>query len=239
LERQEDGRLVVELERRGMRRSICSECGRRTGHIRDAKAPTWDDLTWVEHPVTLRYTLRRIWCRHCGIRTQRVGFADQHARLTRRFRQRIGLDCQSMPTSHAAVRHAVSWGTARRAEQPFLEQWDLTRPTRRPRHLGVDEIQRGKGQHFWTVLSDLVRSELIGLQQDRSEHSLRTVLKDRMDARQRAAVEAVATCTGRIGTLWPRCCPRRKWCSISFTCASTPATRSMTCGGRNSSALAQ
>jgi len=157
LERQNDGRLVVE--RRGIRRYVCAGCGRRTGHVRDAKARTWDDLPWAD-PVTLRYTLRRLWCRPCGIRTERVAFAHPHARLTRRFRQRIGLDGQSMPTSHAAVRHAVSWGTARRAERAFLEAWDRARPNCRPRHLGVDEIQRGKGQYFWTVLSDLVRGEV-------------------------------------------------------------------------------
>lgn len=191
LARQDNGRLVIEVERRGIRRYVCSGCGRRTSRVRDAKVRTWDDLPWAEHPVTLRDPLRRLWCRHCGIRTERVGFADRQAQLTRRFRQRIGLDCQSMPTSHAAVRHAVSWGTARRAERAFLEAWDRTRPKRRPRHLGVDEIQRGKGQHFWTVLSDLVRGEVIGLQQDRSEDSLRTLLTERLDARQRAAVQAV------------------------------------------------
>src|SRR5712692_9792825 len=157
LERADDGRLVIEIERRGIRRYVCSGCGRRTGRVRDVKVRTWDDLPWAEHPVTLRYTLRRLWCRSCGIRTEQVGFVDPHARLTRRFRQRIGLDCQSMPTSHAAVRHAVSWGTARRAERAFLEAWDRARPKRRPRHLGVDEIQRGKGQHFWTVLSENAR----------------------------------------------------------------------------------
>jgi transposase len=191
VERGEDERLVLELEQKGLHRFTCSGCGRRTGHVRDAKLRTWDDVPWAERPVTLRYPLRRLWCRSCGIRTERVGFADPHARLTRRFRQRIGLDCQSMPTSHAAVRHAVSWGTARRAERAFLDAWDRTRPKHRPRHLGVDEIQRGKGQQFWTVLSDLVRGEVIGLQQDRSEDSLRTLLTDRRDARQRAAVQAV------------------------------------------------
>ena len=191
VERGEDGRLILELERKGMHRFTCAGCGGRTGHVRDAKLRTWDDIPWAEHPVTRQYRLRRLWCRRCGIRTERVGFADPHARLTRRFRQRIGLDCQSMPTSHAAVRHAVSWGAARRAERAFLETWDRTRPKHRPRHLGVDEIQRGKGQQFWTVLSDLVRGEVIGLQRDRSEDSLRTLLAERMDARQRAAVQAV------------------------------------------------
>src|SRR5206468_5477633 len=217
LEPQEDGRLVIDVERRGIQRYVCSGCGRRVGRVRDAKVRTWDDVPWAEHPVTLRYSLRRLWCRHCGIRTERVGFADLHARLTRRFRQRIGLDCQSMPTSHAAVRHAVSWGTARRAERAFLDAWDRTRPTHRPRHLGVDEIQRGKGQHFWTVLSDLVRGEVIGLQQDRSEASLRALLTDRVDARQRAAVEAVCMDMhrARISTSSRRCCRAPRPCSTN------------------------
>jgi transposase len=59
--------------------------------------------------------------------------------------------------------------------------------------LDVDEIQRGQGQHFWTVLSDLVRGEVMGMQQDRSEDSLRTLLQERLDARQRAAVKAVCS----------------------------------------------
>src|SRR5262245_66605333 len=82
--------------------------------------------------------------------------ADPKAGITRRLRQLIGLDCQSMPTSHAAVRHGVSWSKARRAETAFLREWDETRPRRLPRHLGADEIHRGKAQKFYTVPSDLV-----------------------------------------------------------------------------------
>lgn len=186
-------RVRIRIERRGPRRYPCSGCGRRTSRVRSARDRTWDDLPWAAHPVTLVYRQRRVDCRRCGIRTERLEFADPKARVTRRLRQQIGVDCQSMPTSHAAVRHGVSWGKARRAEKAFLAEWDRTRVRHRPRHLGVDEIQRGKGQRFWTVLSDLVRGEVIGLQQDRSEDSLRTVLNDRLDARQRAAVEAVCT----------------------------------------------
>jgi transposase len=98
--------------------------------------------------VTLIYRLRRVVCRRCGIRTERVEFADPNARITRRLRQQIGVDWQSMPTRHAAVRHGVSWGKARRAEKAWLAEWDRMRPTRRPRHLGVDEMQRGTGHRF-------------------------------------------------------------------------------------------
>jgi transposase len=182
--------LRVQVERRGVRRYPCSGCGRRTGRVRDASLRTWRDVPWALHRVTIVYQQRRVRCCHGGIRCERVECADPKARLTRRFQHRIGVDCQSMPTTHAAVRHVVSWGAARRAERRFLDGWDAHRPRRRPRHLGADEIQRGKGQHFWTVLSDVVHGEVIGLARDRTEAAL-TRLLTTLDTRQRAAVEAV------------------------------------------------
>jgi transposase len=163
-----------------------------TRRVRSARDRTWDDLPWASHPVTLIYAQRRVRYRRCGVRTEAIEFADAKARVTRRLRQQIGVDCQSMPTSHAAVRYGVSWGKARRAEHAFLD-WDDQRPRRRPRHLGADEIHRGKAQKFYTVLSDLVHGEVIGLAKDRTEDSLAELLKTCLDARQRAAVEAVCT----------------------------------------------
>ena len=119
----DEPRLWIDIERRSGRRYRCSGCNRPTGRVRDAKTRAWDDLPWGGHRVTLRYRLRRLQCRQCGIRTERIGFADPKARVTRRLRQQIGLDCQSMPVSHAAVRHGVSWGKARRAEYGFLKEW--------------------------------------------------------------------------------------------------------------------
>jgi len=184
-------RLVVE--RRGLRRYTCSGCGHRTGRVRDQKARTWQDLPWATHPVTVVYAQRRVRCRRCGIRTERVEFADPKARVTRRLQQLIGIDCQSMPTSHAAVRHGVSWGAARRAEFAFLRRWDQGRPKRRPRYIGLDEIQRGKGQHFWTVLSDIVHGEVIGLQRDRGEADATALLTTALTPAQRARIQAVCT----------------------------------------------
>lgn len=196
LEWEADGpraRVRIWIERRGLRGYQCSGCGQRTWRLRDAKVRTWEDLPWAAHRVTLVYAQRRVRCQTCGIRSERVDFADGHARITRRLRQLIGLDCQSMPTSHAAVRHGVSWSKARRAEKAFLTEWDGTRPRRRPRHLGADEIHRGKRQKFYTVLSDLVHGEVIGVAPERTQESLAGLLTTGLDARQRAAVEAVCT----------------------------------------------
>jgi transposase len=87
----------IHIERRGSRGYECSGCRRRTWRVRDRAERTWDDLPWAEQRVTLIYGQRRVDCRTCGIRTERVAFADPKARITRRLRQMIGLDCQSMP----------------------------------------------------------------------------------------------------------------------------------------------
>jgi transposase len=207
--------MRIWLERRGIRGHTCSGCGRRTWQVRDAKLRTWQDLPWAAHRVTLIYRQRRVRCRACGIRSERISFAAPKARITRRLRQVIGLDCQSMPTSHAAVRHGVSWSKARRAERAFLAEWDRERPKRRPRHLGADEIHRGKRQKFSTVLTDLVHSEVLGLAPDRTEASLAGLLTTTLDPRQRAAVEAVCTDMHRVnhGRPSPSKCglTRRLW----------------------------
>src|SRR5262249_61744904 len=109
------------------------------------------------------------------------------------LRQQIGVDCQSMPTSRAAVRHSASWSKARRAETAFLADWDRTRVKRQPRHIGLDEIQRGKGQRFWTVLSDVVHGEVIGLRQDRTAATATALLTEDLSGRQRAAIAAAST----------------------------------------------
>lgn len=185
-------RITLFIERGGRRR-CCSGCGRWCSRLRDSKVRPWDDLPWGIHPVTLVCAQWRVDCPRCGVRTELVPFAEPRARVTRRLQRQIGLDCQSMPTSHAAVRHHVSWGKARRAEKAFLAAWDAQRPKYRPRYLGADEVQRGKGQRYWTVLSDVVRGEVIGLARDRTQEALAGLLRTKLDAHQRAAVEAVCT----------------------------------------------
>jgi Helix-turn-helix domain of transposase family ISL3 len=136
----------VRVERRGIRPYACSGCGRRTGRVRSRRDRTWDDLPWAL--TTSRSCIGSdAWSRSCGIRTERIEFADPKARVTRRLRQQIGVDCQSMPTSHAAVRHGVSWGKACRAEKAFLADWDATRVKRRPRMSASMRFSAARGNN--------------------------------------------------------------------------------------------
>jgi hypothetical protein len=72
-------RARVQIERCG-RGYPCGGCGRRTIRVRSTTERTWDDLPWAGHAVTLVYRQRRLCCRRCGIRAERVDFADAKAR---------------------------------------------------------------------------------------------------------------------------------------------------------------
>ena len=104
-----DSQLTIRIDRRSVRRYTCSDCGRGTSRVRSARDRTWDDVPWASHPVTLIYAQRRVRCRHCGIRTGAIEFAGPKARVTRRLRQQIGVDCQSMHVACGGP-HGVSWG---------------------------------------------------------------------------------------------------------------------------------
>jgi transposase len=133
-----------------------------------------------------------------------------------------------MPTSHAAVRHGVSWDKARRAEKAFLAQWDRTRVKRQPRLIGLDEIQRGKGQRFWTVLSDVVHGEVIGLRHDRSEGAATALLTEDLTGRQRGAIAAVCTDMHRALSQ----CSQRRATEGGGRCRQISCAPARECGAR-------
>jgi transposase len=92
----------------------------------------------------------------------------------------------------------------------------------------------------YTVLSDLVHGEVIGLAPDRTEASLAGLLTTRLEARQRAAVEAVCTDMHRpYLNAVADALPAATVVLDKFTCYSMRARRSTRCGGTSSFGPAQ
>jgi transposase len=87
----------------------------------------------------------------------------------------------------------MNWAKRAPGGKAFLAEWDRTLAKRRPRHIGLDEIQPGKGQRFWTVLSEVVHGEVIGLRQDRSKTTTTALLTQDLTGRLRGAITAVCT----------------------------------------------
>ena len=95
------GELVVWLERGGRRWLRCGACGQPTARVAATRRPVrrWQDLAMREHHVSLMYAPYRVWCRRCGLRVERVPWADPWQRVTHALARAVATLYPTLETS--------------------------------------------------------------------------------------------------------------------------------------------
>ena len=168
--------LVLCVSRRWLPRcshcfGACQKTHERLGIKR------WSDRTWGDHPVVIEYAPVRVKCPRCkSTPVELVAWADRGQHQTRRLQQYLAALCASMPTSHVAAMHGLSWSTVARAEESALERWSATRTKPPLRHVGVDEKWLGRRHSltvkYVTIVSNLETGEPLWIGYGRSESTL-------------------------------------------------------------------
>jgi transposase len=189
-------KLVLVVERRWL--PCCGRCGarlqRRSSHEQLGER-RWADLPWAEHAVEISYAPIRVKCPKCqGTPVEMVAWAAPSQRQTRRLQQHLAVQCASMPTSHVAALHGLSWATVHRAEDHALERWAETRPAVPLEHLGMDEKWLGRRherfEKFVSIMSNLATGEPIWMGYGRDETAVRPFL-DGLTDEQKAGMKTV------------------------------------------------
>lgn len=171
-----DATLLFVVRRRWLPR--CGRCHEPCRRVHEQLAVRrWEDLPWGAHPVVLEYAPVRVRCDRCNATpVELVAWADAHQRQSRRLQQHVALQCASMPTSHVAAMHGLSWATVHRAEHDALARWSATRQRMPLRHVGVDEKWLGRrhklAHKFVTIVSDLETGEPLWIGKGRAESTL-------------------------------------------------------------------
>lgn len=109
---QADGSLLIRLSESPDSPAICGHCeapcvlvherGRRRVRERDF----FDRRVWLDVPI------RRMDCHHCGAHaTERIGWLDPRARITRRLRAWVEALVQLLPIAHVAQLTGLHWHT--------------------------------------------------------------------------------------------------------------------------------
>lgn len=185
-------RLVIRVERRGRAHcGYCSGYGRRI-HER-LPLRRWLDVPWGAFKVEIEAAPVRIKCRRCDAhRVEHLPWAEPKQRQSKRLQQLLALEAASMPVSHVAALHDLSWSTVRRAEGDALARWSATRLPSDLRQVGVDEKylgRRNKLEHdFVTIVSNLQTGEPIWIGPGRSEETLASFLKT-LAPKQKARIQ--------------------------------------------------
>jgi len=145
--------LTITMRARGNGLPTCSGCGKRcSGYDRHSTPRRFDFVPLWMIPVVLVYTMRRVNCPRCGVKVERVPWAEGKSPLTteyqwflstwaRRMSWKEVADCFRVSWDHVyrSVKHAVSWGLSHRSLAGIES-------------IGIDEVQWKRGHKYQTLV---------------------------------------------------------------------------------------
>lgn len=165
--------LEVRLEPKGQR-AFCAGCGaaRRRYHDHRGGDRRWRERDAFGWRVVLVARLRRVRCRQCGLRIERVPWARAGSRSTRGLELAV-VEMARDASLLAVARHfRVGWKVVYGIVKRLVAE-ALARKKRRLRRIGVDEISYGRGQQkYLTIVYDHDAGEVAWVGEGREQATL-------------------------------------------------------------------
>jgi transposase len=144
--------LEIDIRPRKGSRATCSGCGRR-GSTHDTLSarrfqfvPLWGIL------VFFVYAMRRVDCRHCGVKVEQVPWAAGKSPITTSYAWFLAGWAKQMSWKEVAEAFRTSWDSVYRAVE-LAVAWGLAhRDLGGIEAIGVDEVLWHRGHKFLTVV---------------------------------------------------------------------------------------
>lgn len=144
--------LRVEVRARANSRPLCSGCGKpgpgydRLPERQFEFVPLWGIA------VCYVYALRRVQCQRCGVKVERVPWAEGKQTLTRSYLQFLASWAQRLSWLEVARFFHTSWEKVFRSVS-WVVQWGLAhRDLSGIQALGIDEVLLHRGHGYLTVV---------------------------------------------------------------------------------------
>ncbi len=184
--------IVAEIQEVGNHLPRCGCCGRPVGRTK-GRLPRrqWRDLKIRDRPLVLGYSPRRVVCPDCGVRVEKVPWAERWSRVTRGLAQAAAVLSRRTDLSTVAGHYGINWKTVAGILRRVVE-WGLKRRRKKPlRVIGLDEVSRKKGHRYLTLVYDLERGELVWVGKDRTTGTVEGFFEE-LGERRSQRLEAVS-----------------------------------------------
>lgn len=144
--------LVLGVRPHRRNKPTCSGCFRKGPIYDHGDARLFEHVPLWNLTVLLDYVMRRVDCKHCGVKVESVPWATGKQRTTNDFRHFLSSWARRLPWSEVASCFRTSWNTVYRSVRETVE-WGLkNRDLSDIEAIGVDEIQIGKGHRYMTLV---------------------------------------------------------------------------------------
>ena len=182
-------RIEVELRARKGSRGLCSGCGKPGPGYDRLRVREFDFVPVWGVAVTLLYGLRRIDCRRCGVKVERVPWCDPGGKspMTTAFKVFLSRWAKLLSWRQTASSFGVSWDSVYRAVADVVAYGLAHRDLSGIEAIGVDEVAYAKGHKYLTLVYQLDSGcrRLLHVSRGRSVRSLleffRMLRKARID----------------------------------------------------------
>ena len=183
--------VTLWIRRKTGNRSLrCPECGRRVHEIHEVIERAVRDLPCFEYTTTVMVELYRVKCPDCGVKTEKVPQLPSKAPYSKRFEDTVGQACESASARQVARRMGLAESTVRGIDLRYLERCEGSRRKAPLRHMGVDELYKGKRDKFLTVVCNLETGEPLWFGRERKQETLDEFFRTELTSRQRKGIEA-------------------------------------------------
>jgi transposase len=145
--------LEVEIQPRSNSRALCSGCGQAgPGYDREAKQRRFQFVPLWGMAVIFLYAMRRVHCPRCGVKVERVPWAEGKNQLTTTYQVFLARWAKLLSWKQVARSFRTSWDNVFRSVKTVVA-WGLAhRSLEGITAIGVDEVQWQKGHKYLTLV---------------------------------------------------------------------------------------
>ncbi len=157
-----DAEGVIVDVRPTWQRKRCGECHRKGSSHGAGRSRTWRHLDLGGIKCRLRYTIGRVECRHCGVKTEAVPWAEPASRFTRPFEMHTTFLAQGTDKTTVTKLMRIGWKTVGKIIQRVVrrQRGDVDRLDGL-RLIGVDELSYRRHHEYVTVVVDHERGVVV------------------------------------------------------------------------------
>lgn len=150
------------------RHSRCGKCGKRAPRYDRRPLRRWPHLSYGRTRVELTYEPWRVSCQRCGVRTERVPWADPGSRFTREFEELVAYFAQIADKTKVTELTGIAWETVGSIVERVVGRRLAADRFDGLRCIGVDEFSYRKHHRYLTVVVDHDRRRVVWAAEGRS-----------------------------------------------------------------------
>jgi transposase len=167
--------IHVEIQPRKNSQGECGECGRRGPTYDTARTPRMFEFVPILGFATFFvYAMRRIDCPTCGVKTERVPWADGKNHCCNVYRLFLARWARRLSWSEVATIFGTTWNVVYRSISWVVEYGMEQRKLDNIKSIGVDEVAIWKGHKYLTVVYQIDEGfrRLLWVGRERTEQTL-------------------------------------------------------------------